>query len=67
MDYVTSVELFIDLKPRICDVWGCIQKMFILAFGSEGRTGENRSDITPLNFWIVLICLAKSLQFQNFY
>ena len=21
MDYVTSVELFIDLKPRICEVW----------------------------------------------
>ena len=33
---------------------------------SEGGTGENRSDVTPLNFWIVLIYLAKNLQFQNF-
>ena len=24
MDYVTSVELFIDLKPRICEVCGSV-------------------------------------------
>ena len=28
---------------------------------SEGGTGENRSDVTPLNFWIVRIYLAKNL------
>ena len=28
---------------------------------SEGGTGENRSDVAPLNFWIVLIYLAKNL------
>ena len=28
---------------------------------SEGGTGENQSDVTPLNFWIVLIYLAKNL------
>ena len=28
---------------------------------NEGGTGENRSDVTPLNFWIVLIYLAKNL------
>ena len=33
---------------------------------SEGGTGENQSDITPLNFWIVLIYLAKKIYFQKF-
>ena len=28
---------------------------------SEGGTGENQSDVTPLNFEIVLIYLAKNL------
>ena len=31
----------------------------VLHKSSEGGTGENRSDITPLNFWIALIYLAK--------
>ena len=36
-------------------------RYFMILIYSEGGTGENRSDVTPLNFWIVLIYLAKNL------
>ena len=29
MDYVTSVELFIDLKPRICEVWKHVKICYV--------------------------------------
>jgi len=32
---------------------------------SEGGTGENRSDVTPLNFWVVLRFFAKICVFKK--
>ena len=35
MDYVTSVELFIDLKPQICEVWPIMINFWYSIFFDE--------------------------------
>ena len=38
-------------------MWVCIN--------SEGGTGENQSDVTPLNFWVILRFFAKICVFKK--
>ena len=40
-------------------------RYFMILIYSEGGTGENRSDVTPLNFWVVLRFFAKICVFKK--
>ena len=60
--FLTDWNFILDLCTKKKFAQNCSRKPIQICYiSSEGGTGENWSDVTPLNLWIVLIYLAKNL------
>ena len=56
MGYITSVELFMDLKPRIYEVWACMLYLHIHYQGRQYRETSISATSISANLAIVRLC-----------